>query len=333
MPSTHAPPLGRAKVPNPAVHRRDGRCQPTWLIPELLGWEPRLQPRLLDPTAPHHPPTPRPHKCPCLSMGVNIRLAAGQGAAGAQRLREQEREWGCGFSQHSILSPLALGSLGEGPPRSLQGHLHCYLEPTRRGYPPTFATFLPPPFSVAPRLPMFFSGYHSPALLVSISVSQSLFPFCHILSRSLRSFSLSFWVCLSCFRALCLCAPFSGSPVPLLPPQPALWPAVGTGPSKRKPHPSRSARLGCATGYSTSRPVPPSLGPPRTASWLQRGALGAVRTLGSPTRARAQGPPLRRALQPPSLCAAFNGRLSARLPRKLFSRTSVTGGVPIVPWD
>lgn len=120
------------------------------------------------------PPHPRPRKCPCLSRGVSIRPAAGQGAAGAQRLREQEREWGCGFSQHSMLSPLSLGSLGEGPPCSLQGHRHCYLEPTRPGYASTFATFLPSPFSVATRLPMFFSGHHSPALLVSICFSVSL---------------------------------------------------------------------------------------------------------------------------------------------------------------
>lgn len=147
---------------------------------------------------PPHPPT---SQVPLLEHGCQYQAGCWPGGCWGTEAAGTRGSGDVAFPD-TMLSPISLGSLGEGPPCSLQGHRHCYLEPTRPGYPSTFATFLPSPFSVATRFPMFFSGHHSPALLVSISVSQSLFPFCHILSHSLRSFSLSFCVCLSCFRAL-----------------------------------------------------------------------------------------------------------------------------------
>lgn len=121
----------------------------------------------------------------------------------------------------------------------------------------------------------------------------------------------------------CLRAPFPGSPVPLRGPR-ALSAAAGTGPSAapdaREPGASGSARLGREPGEAAPR--------------LQRGPLGAGDTAaGSPTRARAPDSPRHRPPVAPSLCAASNGRSSARLARKLFSRTSVIGGVPIVQGD
>ena len=160
----------------------------------------------------------------------------------------------------------------------------------------------------------------SPPLLLSLA------PFQRGASCSLRSCSLSCSVCLSLLLspAPCLCVPFSRSLVP--PPVSSLarcWDRIL----------SPSANLSFPVHPAGVRDRIQPLAAPRTASWLQRGAPGAVRTAGSPTRARARGPPLCGAPWPPSLCAAFHGRLSARLPRKLFSRTSAIGGLPIVPAD
>lgn len=150
--------------------------------------------------------------------------------------------------------------------------------------------------------------------------------FCPILSCSLSCLSLLL------SRAVCLCAPFSSYTVALLQPQPPPWRAPDTGRSKRKPHPSRHVPvLGMRQGIKHLQALgrrgqrPGSSGQP----WAQSEPRGPPRAPAPARRAR----PSAVLRGPPSLCAAFNGRLSVRLPRELYSRTSVIGGVPIVPGD
>ena len=186
-----------------------------------------------------------------------------------------------------------------------------------------------PPLPVSAHLPSrwlagspCFSQGVSPQLSGPASLSLGL----SFLSRSLLFSELCLSLLLS--RPVCLCAPFSGSPVVLLQPQPLLWRAPETPTSSFPPC------AGClgwregikhlqASGRRGQRPG--SNGQP----WAQSEPRGPPRAPAPARRARPSAV-LRR---PPSLCAAFNGRLSARLPRKLYSRTSVIGGVPIVPGD
>lgn len=283
VPPTHPFPQGRTKVPDSEAGRRDGGLIPTGLIPTPLT----LEHRLLDPTG-------SPHACqvPLLEPGCQYQMLGrglqehrvggwvGRGA------REAVRMW---LFPALHPQPLFTGIPRGGAPSRCRGHLHGCSQPTGRGCPPTFASFRSSSFSVTSRLPTLFSRHRSRALRATISVSGSL---------SFLSCCLS-CVCLSCSPGLSVSVPLS---LALLSSSYSPNPFSGAllrldAPNATLILPAMCRVLGMARGDK----APSSLGPPRAASRLQWAALGAVRTSGSPTRARAgaQGPPLRGAPRAP----------------------------------
>ena len=228
-----------------------------------------------------------PAKYPCLSLDVSTSCWAG-----GCRSTEWVGGWGSKRGGEDVALPSTPSSAplhwdpeGRGPLRHRGFYMAVPNPPGGDAHPPLpVSAHLPSRWLAGS--PCFAQAI-CPELSGSPSLVLSLSPFCPILSCSLSCLCLS----LLLSRAVCLCAPFSSYTVALLQPQPPLWRAPDTGRSKRKPRPSRHVP---GAWDAPGDKAPSSLGPPRAASWLQWAALGAVRTSGSPTRARAraQGPPL-----------------------------------------
>lgn len=164
-----------------------------------------------------------------------------------------------------------------------------------------------------------------PVVLVSISASCSL---CHSLFLPVFlsvPVSPALWGCLS------LCPFLWLSSLPL---QHPLWPVA-----RRDPPRPPTCIEPCTSGYARSGfedRINKALRGRSHLTWAAEDSAQAPagtsgrrhnpRVPHARPRPRPSPPPSSVA---PSLCAASNGRLSARLPRKLFSRTSVIGGVPL----
>lgn len=227
-----------------------------------------------------------------------------------------------------------------GPPP----HLHCFRS-SRPGLPhipsqPLRGSSSHHRPAVAARLPVLFSGCSPLLCLLSVSPASSLWPISVIhIFHVFPVLSFSVFLCLHLFlsRALCLCPllwlsrpssrlsrTLSGPPQGRDPPRPA---------RRALTPPLRVPGWGAQQKIASPVPARPRPARLRTAPLLLQEAPGADTNPGLPTRALAPEPSRRLSPRCPSLCAAFNGRLSARLPRKLFSRTSVIGGGPIVQGD
>lgn len=187
-------------------------------------------------------------------------------------------------------------------------------------------------------LSLLSSPFSSPALLweslpvLLVSIPASCSPLCRSLFLPVFlsvPVSLALWGCLS------LCPFLWLSSLPL---QHPLWPVA-----RRDPPRPPTCIEPCTSGYARSGfedRINKALRGRSHLTWAAEDSAQAPagtsgrrhnpRVPHARPRPRPSPPPSSVA---PSLCAASNGRLSARLPRKLFSRTSVIGGVPIVPGD